>query len=252
MPLGAMPSEATWSGVMASRSLSPHSIQGPSGFPAGAMPSDAMMMCASSNNSAGYAQGHTVEGQQIIAQQQSEQQGQPQHEYSNQQQQEEQPGYQQAPLTQQQQQQQGEWFQQHQIEQTLETSATFPHGGDQGSKSLPELRYTEQQQQEWSQEQQQQQHQQQQQETPISGAQQQHGLEEAWSDDSGNCSIASQLCVVAVALLFGESKCSTHQKRELVYVSNTPFRFWSVIAFVAGDVAMSSQQHALLGHGAIG
>ncbi|CAI7803381.1 unnamed protein product, partial [Closterium sp. NIES-53] len=38
-------------------------------------------------------------------------------------------------------------------------------------------------------------------------------------DDSGNCSIASQLCVLAIVLLFGESKCSTHQKREL-YVSN--------------------------------
>ncbi|CAI7868712.1 unnamed protein product [Closterium sp. NIES-53] len=63
-------------------------------------------------------------------------------------------------------------------------------------------------------------------------------------DDSGNCSIASQLCVLTVALLFGESKCSTHQKREL-YVSNTPLRFWSVIAFVAGDVALSNQQHGV-------
>ncbi|CAI7827136.1 unnamed protein product [Closterium sp. NIES-53] len=35
-----------------------------------------------------------------------------------------------------------------------------------------------------------------------------------WGDDSDNCSIESQLCVLAVALLFGESKFSTHQKRE--------------------------------------
>ncbi|CAI7791955.1 unnamed protein product [Closterium sp. NIES-53] len=35
----------------------------------------------------------------------------------------------------------------------------------------------------------------------------------------------SQLCVLAVALLFGESKCSTHQKREL-YVSNKEKLHW--------------------------
>ncbi|CAI7858007.1 unnamed protein product [Closterium sp. NIES-53] len=56
---------------------------------------------------------------------------------------------------------------------------------------------------------------------------------------------ALQPCDHQPCFTFLTGLCSRHQKREL-YVSNTPLRFWSVIAFVAGDVALSSQQHAVL------